>query len=45
MIGLVLGTVPVIIEDNLQAQAKFFLLLLFDIGANVKDITENKLLP
>ena len=32
-------------EENLQAQAKFYLLLSFDIDANVKDIIENELLP
>ena len=32
-------------EENLQAQTKFYLLLSFDIDANVKDIIENELLP
>jgi hypothetical protein len=40
---LIRATVPVIIEDNLQA--KFFLLLSFDIGPDVIDIIENELLP
>jgi len=42
---LIRATVPVTIEDNLQAQSKFFLLLSFDIGTDVKAIIENKLLP
>jgi hypothetical protein len=40
---LIRATVPVIIEDNLQA--RIFLLLSFDLGTNVKDIIENELLP
>lgn len=40
---LIRATVPVTIEDNLQA--KFFLLLSFDIDTDVKDIIENVLLP
>jgi hypothetical protein len=40
---LIRATVPVTIEDNLQA--KFFLLLSFDICTDVKAIIENKLLP
>jgi hypothetical protein len=40
---LVRATVPVTIEDNLQA--KFFLLLSFDIGTDVKAIIEIELLP
>jgi len=32
-------------EEDLQAQTKFYLLLSFDIDANVKDIIENELLP
>jgi hypothetical protein len=40
---LIRATVPVIIEDNLQA--KFFLLLSFDINTYVIDIIENELLP
>jgi hypothetical protein len=40
---LICAIVPVIMEDNLQA--KFFLLLSFDIGTNGKDIIENELLP
>jgi hypothetical protein len=39
------ATVPVIMEENLQTQTKFYLLLSFDIDANVKDIIENELLP
>jgi hypothetical protein len=39
---LIRATVPVKIEDNLQA--RFFLLLSFDSDANVKDIIENELL-
>ena len=39
---LIRATVPVIKEDNLPA--KFFLLLSFDIGANVKAVIENELL-
>ena len=39
---LIRATVPVKIEDNFQA--KFFLLLSFDMGTNVKDIIENELL-
>ena len=42
---LVRATIPVIMEENLQAQTKFYLLLSFDIDANVKDIIENELLP
>ena len=38
------ATVPVIIKENLQTQTKFYLLLSFDIDANVKDIIENELL-
>jgi len=41
---LIRATVPVIIEENLQPQAKFFLLLSFDVDVNVKDIIENELL-
>lgn len=40
---LIRATVPVMIEDDFQA--KFFLLLSFDMGTNVKDIIENELLP
>jgi hypothetical protein len=40
---LVRATVPVIVEGNLQA--KFFLLMSFDIGTDVKAIIENELLP
>ena len=42
---LIRATVPVIIDENLQVQTKFYLLLSFDIDANVKDIIENELLP
>ena len=38
------ATVPVIMGENLQTQTKFYLLLSFDIDANVKDILENELL-
>ena len=38
---LIRATVPVIIKENLQTQTKFYLLLSFDIDANVKDIIEN----
>ena len=41
---LIRATVPVIIKENLQTQTKFYLLLSFDIDANVKDIIENELL-
>jgi hypothetical protein len=40
---LIRATVPVIIEDSLQA--KIFLLLSFDTGTDVKAIIENELLP
>lgn len=40
---LIRATVPIIVEDNLQA--RFFLLLSFDIGTDVKAIIENELLP
>jgi hypothetical protein len=40
---LIRATVPIITEDNLQA--KFFLLLSFDIGIDVRAIIENELLP
>lgn len=39
---LIRATVPVMIEDDFQT--KFFLLLSFDMGTNVKDIIENELL-
>jgi hypothetical protein len=42
---LIRATIPVIIEEDLQAQTKFYLLLSFDIDANVKDSIENELLP
>ena len=42
---LIRATVPVIMDENLQTQTKFYLLLSFDIDANVKDIIENELLP
>ena len=42
---LIRATIPVIMEEDLQAQTKFYLLLSFDIDANVKDIIENELLP
>ena len=42
---LIRATVPVIMKEKLQAQTKFYLLLSFDIDANVKDIIENELLP
>ena len=42
---LIRATIPVIRGENLQAQNKFYLLLSFDIDANVKDIIENELLP
>lgn len=42
--GVIRATVPVIIKENLQTQTKFYLLLSFDIDANVKDIIENELL-
>jgi hypothetical protein len=41
---LIRATVPVIIKENLQTQTKFYLLLSFDIDANVKDTGENELL-
>jgi hypothetical protein len=40
---LIRATVPIMTEDNLQA--KFFLLLSFDIGTDVRAIIENELLP
>ena len=40
---LIRATVPVITNGNLQA--KFFLLLSFDIGTDVRTIIENELLP
>jgi hypothetical protein len=40
---LIRATVPVIVEGNLQA--KFFRLMSFDIGTDVKAIIENELLP
>ena len=40
---LIRATVPVIIEDN--HEAKFFLLLSFDVGTDAKMIIENQLLP
>jgi hypothetical protein len=40
---LIRATVPVSIEKD--HEAKFFLLLSFDIGTDVKDIIENELLP
>jgi hypothetical protein len=40
---LIRATVPVIIEDN--HEAKYFLLLSFDVGTDVKVIMENQLLP
>ena len=42
---LIRATIPVIMEENLQAQTKFYLLVSFDIDANAKDIIENELLP
>jgi hypothetical protein len=42
---LIRATIPVIMEEDLQAQTKFYLLLSFDIDANVKDSIENELLP
>ena len=42
---LIRATIPVIMEENLQAQTKFYLLVSFDIEANAKDIIENELLP
>jgi len=41
---LIRATVPVINGENLQTPTKFYLLLSFDIDANVKDIVENELL-
>ena len=40
---LIRATIPIIKEENLPA--KFFILLSFDIGADVKGIIENELLP
>ena len=40
---LIRATVPVLLEDKLPA--KYFLLLSFDMGTNVKDTIENELLP
>jgi hypothetical protein len=40
---LIRATVPVMMEDN--HEAKFFLLLSFDVGTDVKAIIENQLLP
>jgi hypothetical protein len=40
---LIRATVPVVREDNIQA--KFFILLSFDIDTDVKRIIENELLP
>jgi hypothetical protein len=40
---LIRATVPIMTEDNLQA--KFFLLLSFDVGTDVRAIIENELLP
>jgi len=42
---LIRATIPVIIEENLQTQTKFYLLLAFDIDVNVNYIIENELLP
>jgi hypothetical protein len=42
---LIRATVPVIMEENLRTQTKFYLLLSFDIDTNVVDIIENELLP
>jgi hypothetical protein len=39
---LIRATVPVVTEET--SQAKFFLLLSFDVGTDVKDIIENELL-
>ena len=39
---LIRATVPIMIDDNLQA--KFFLLLSFDTGTDVRAIIENELL-
>jgi hypothetical protein len=40
---LIRATIPIIKEENLPA--KFFILLSFDIDADVKGIIENELLP
>ena len=40
---LIRATVPIMTEGNLQA--KFFLLLSFDTGTDVRAIIENELLP
>ena len=40
---LVRATVPVVKENN--HEARFFLLLSFDVGTNVKAFIENQLLP
>ncbi|MGA9933908.1 MAG: hypothetical protein WBP83_02200 [Nitrososphaeraceae archaeon] len=40
---LIRATIPIIKEENLPA--KFFILVSFDIGADVKWIIENELLP
>ena len=40
---LIRAIIPVILEDSLQA--RFYLLLSFDIGTDVKAIIENALLP
>jgi hypothetical protein len=40
---LIRATVPIMTEDN--PQAKFFLLLSFDIDSDIRAIIENELLP
>ena len=40
---LIRATVPIIKEENLPT--KFFILLSFDIGTDVKGIVENELIP
>lgn len=40
---LIRATVPIMTDNNLQA--KFFLLLSFDTGTDVRAIIENELLP
>lgn len=42
---IIRATVPVLMKQNFQSQTKFYLMLSFDIDANIQKIIENELLP
>lgn len=42
---LIRATVPILFSSNSDYESKFYLLLSFDVGSDVKSIIENKVIP